>query len=169
MKNMKFIVECDGSDGLVLMDQSYLGEMDSELLISMDFLLDLHGETELIYDFPAENWENVRERESKAIQSFCNSGKMVAYLLPGGDHQCEFRVVDEVFGSLKWLHLPTGNLLAVGAGELIQCVAYPSLIMEKVFELRLEKGWYGVSISSAGEILCCRKIPPMPPFENIQE
>jgi hypothetical protein len=25
---MKFIVECDGFDGLVLMDQSYLGEMD---------------------------------------------------------------------------------------------------------------------------------------------
>jgi len=55
MDEMKFIVECDGSDGLVLMDQSYLGEMDSELLYSMDILLDRHGESELIYDFPSEN------------------------------------------------------------------------------------------------------------------
>ncbi len=146
---MKFIVECDGLDGLVLIDQSYLGEMDSELLYSMDILLDRCGKSELIFDFPEENWEIVRERESKAIKTFCNSGKMVTYLLPNGDQQCEFQVVDELFGSLKWLHLPTGKLLAVTAGELIQCVSYPDLEMEKVFELQLEKGWYAISISSA--------------------
>ena len=166
---MKFIVECDGPSGLVLMDQSYLGEMDRELLGSMDFLLDYYGETELKFDFPSENWEIVRERESTAIKSFCNSGKMVISLLSDGDHQCEFQKVDELFGSLKWLHLPTGNLLAVTANELIQCLPYPDLEMEKVFELQLEKGWYAVSISSTGEILCCYKTPPMPPFENIQE
>ena len=165
---MRFILECDGSDGLVLMDQSYLGELDWELLGSMDFLLDPHGKSELKYDFPKESWEIVRERESKAIKSFCNSGKMVVSLLPRGYHECEFQMVDEFSGSLKWLHLPTGNLLAVGASELIQCVSYPDLVMEKVFELQLEKGWYAVSIRSAGEILCCSKTPPMPSFENIE-
>lgn len=166
---MKFIAECDGFDRLVLMDQSYIGEMNSELLYSMDILLDRHGKSELIFDFPSENWEIVRERESNAIKSFCNSGKMVVCLLSDGDHQCEFQMVDELFGPLKWLHLPTGNLLAVTAGELIQCVSYPDLIMEKVFELKLEKGWYAVSFSSVGKVLCCYKTPPMPPFENIQE
>lgn len=166
---MKFIVECDGFDGLVLMDQSYLGELDSELLYSMDILLDREGESELIFDFPQENWENVRERESKAIKNFCNSGKMVVHLLSDGDYQCEFKVKDEVCGSLKWLNLPTGNLLAVTAGELIQCVAYPDLVMEKVFELQLEKGWYAVSISSEGEVFFCHKTPPIPPYENVQE
>lgn len=76
-------------------------------------------------------------------------------------------MVEELSGSLKWLHLPTGNLLAITAGELIQCVSHPDLVMEKVFEVQLEKGWYAVSISSAGEILCCHKTPPRPPFENI--
>lgn len=166
---MKFIVECDGYSGLVLMDQSYIGEMDSELLYSMDYLLDYYGETELIFDFPSEPWETVRERESSAIKSFCNDGKMVVHMLPGGEHHCEFQMVEELCGSVKWLHLPTGNLLAVSADELIQCVSYPDLDMEKVFELQLEKGWYAVSFSSAGEILCCRKTPPMRPFENIQE
>lgn len=166
---MKFIVECDGFDGLVLMDQSYLGEMDSELLYSMEILLDCDGKSELIFDFPKEDWETVRERESKAIKSFCNSGKMVVDLLSNGDQECEFQVVDELLSPLKWLHLPTGNLLAVNANELIQCVSYPELVMEKVFELKLEKGWYALSFSSEGKILCCYKTPPMAPFQNIQE
>lgn len=165
---MKFVVECDGFSGLILVDQSYIGEMDRELLGSMEFLLQRDGNSELKYDFPSEPWEIVRERESNAIKGFCNSGKMVAYLLPGGDHQCEFRMVDELSDSLKWLHLPTGNLLAVVADELIQCVSY-DMDMEKVFELQLEKGWYAISISSSGEILFCSKTPPVPPFENIQE
>ena len=53
---MKFIVECDGADGLVLMDKSYIREMNEELLGSMDFLLDYYGETELKFDFPVEVW-----------------------------------------------------------------------------------------------------------------
>ncbi|MDP4181971.1 MAG: hypothetical protein Q8942_12870 [Bacillota bacterium] len=44
---MKFILECDGNSGLVLMDQRYQGEMDSDILYSMDILLDYEGETEL--------------------------------------------------------------------------------------------------------------------------
>lgn len=165
---MEFIVQCDGFDGLVLMDQSYLDELDSELLYSMDILLDCEGESELVFDFPQENWEDIRERESKAIKNFCNSGKMVVWLLSDGDYQYEFQMKDESCGALKWLYLPTGRLLAVTAGELIQCVAYPELVMEKVFELQLEKGWYAVS-RSQGKISFCKKTPPIPPFENVQE
>lgn len=166
---MKFIVDCDRNSGLVLVDKSFLDDMDSELLYSMDILLDCFGKTELIYDFPSEHWKIVRERESNAIKSFCNSGKMILNLLPSGEHQCEFHLVDDLFVAFKWLHMPTGNLLAVTADELIQCVAYPDLEMEKIFELQLEKGWYAFSNNSEGEILCCRKFPPKPPFDNIQE
>lgn len=166
---MKFIVEYDGFDGLVLMDESYLKEMNSELLYSMDILLDYYGKTELIYDFPEENWEIVRERESKAIKSFCNLGRMIVYLLSNCDKEYEFQMVDELIGDLKWLNIPTGKLVAVTAGELIQCVLYPELEMEKVFEVEVKKGWYAISVNKAGEILCCHKTPPMPPFENVQE
>ncbi|WPC43907.1 hypothetical protein [Clostridium sp. JS66] len=166
---MKFTVECGGFDGLVLMDQSYLDEMNSELLYSMDTLLDHYGKSELIFDFSKENWDIVRERESKAIKNFCNCGKMIVCLLPNGDQQGEFKMVDELLGSLKWLRMPTGKLLAVTASELIQCVSYPDLEMEKVFELQLEKGWYAISISSKGEIFCSPKTSPIYPFENIQE
>ena len=35
-------------------------------------LIDRYGESELIYDFPNEKWENVWEKETKEIVDFCN-------------------------------------------------------------------------------------------------
>lgn len=166
---MNLLIECDGPSGLVLMDQKYMAELDRELIGSMDFLLDRNGETQLKFDFPSESWPTVRDRESNKIKRFCNSGKMVVLLLPDGDHQCEFRLVDDLSDPLKWINLPTGNLLAVTASELIQCAPYPDMEMEKIIELQIEKGWYAVSFSNNEEILCCYKTPLNTNFNNIQE
>lgn len=166
---MEFIVECEECEGLVLMDKSYLDEMNSELLYAMDILLDFSGKSELAYDFPGEKWKVVRERETESIKNFCNSGKMAIWLLNDIEKRCEFQMVDEVLETSKWLHIPTGKLLAVTAGEFIQCVSYPELEMEKIFELEVEKGWYAVSMGGVEKIMCSRKNPPIPPFENIQE
>ena len=51
---MKFTLECDVMDGLILIDESYLSELNDDLLYAMDILLDSSGTTELIYDFPNE-------------------------------------------------------------------------------------------------------------------
>ena len=67
---MKFILECDRMDGLVFIDKSYLSELDPEILYAMDILLDIHGDSELICDFPNEAWEDVRLRETKVVREF---------------------------------------------------------------------------------------------------
>lgn len=170
-KEMKFIVEYEEweCDGLVLIDESFLEEMNDELLYSMEILLDVSGKSELVYDFPEEKWEVVRERESKLIKDFCNSGKMIVCLLSNDKKECEFQVVDEILEASKWLYLPTGKLLAVNASELIQCVLYPELEMEKIFELEVERGWYAISMENIEKIKCSLKTPLITPFENIQE
>ena len=165
---MKFIVECDGADGLVLMDKSYIREMNEELLGSMDFLLDYYGETELKFDFPEEEWKIVRERESNLVRNFCNSGKMIIHLYKDGDQECEFEMSDNIENISNCLYLPTGNLLAVTASELIQCALYPDMDMEKLFELKVKNGWYGI-LADNSKFICALKSLPIPPFSNINE
>lgn len=165
---MKFIVECDGANALVFMDKSYIREMNEELLGSMDFLVDYYGETELKFDFPEEDWKVVRTRESNLIRNFCNSGKMIIHLFNDGDQECEFEMSENIFNTSNRIYLPTGNLLAVTASELIQCALYPDMDMEKLFELNVKEGWYGISFNN-GKFLCCLKAPQVPPFQNINE
>lgn len=163
---MKFYVECDG---LVLIDKSNLKKLNSEILYGMDILLDIFGKTELVYDFPNEKWDVVRARESKIIQNFCNNGEMAIWLLDSISKKCELQFVEEIQETSKWLNISSGKLLAVTASELIQYISYPELEMEKVFELNVEKGWYAISKGSIDKIELSQKIPPMPPFDNIQE
>ena len=60
---MKYTLDCDMQDGLVFIDESYLSELnDDELLYEMDILLDSSGQSELIFDFPDEDWDIVRQR-----------------------------------------------------------------------------------------------------------
>ncbi|MBE6047961.1 MAG: hypothetical protein E7213_06100 [Clostridium sp.] len=70
---MNFNFECDETDGLVLIDESFLNEINEEILYSLDIFLDRYGKSELIYDFPDEDWNSVRQRESKRLKEFCNS------------------------------------------------------------------------------------------------
>ncbi len=49
------------------------------------------------------------------------------------------------------LHIPTGKLVAVSASELIQCLAYPELEMEKIFEMDFKEGWYRVAWQEPGK------------------
>lgn len=167
---MKFHLDCGPVNGLVLIDQSYLGALDDELLYAMDILLDITGKTELICDFPGEKWSDVWQRETKSIREFCNSGKMILWLFNKGEERdCEFVCDGTITDCSKWLHAPSGNLLAVTADEFIQCIAYPDLEMEKIFELPVTKGWYAVSDSAPGLIRYCIGTPKSPSFENVQE
>ena len=138
---MKYTLDCGMLDGLVFIDESYLAELnDADLLYAMDILLDSSGTSELICDFPNEDWDIVRQRETERIREFCGQGKMIVWLLDCVVKECELTKSTKVTDPCKWLHLPAGKLLAVTASELIQCLAYPKLEMEKVFELSLEPG-----------------------------
>ena len=167
---MKYTLDCDMQDGLVFIDESYLSELnDDELLYEMDILLDSSGQSELIFDFPDEDWDIVRQRETERIREFCGQGKMIVWLLDCVVKECELTKSTKVTDPCKWLHLPAGKLLAVTASELIQCLAYPKLEMEKVFELSLEPGWYAIQNKGIDNIMYCKKQPPKSILSNIQK
>lgn len=163
------MLECDEMDGLVFIDKSYLAELNSDMLYAMDILLDPFGDSELVFDFPNESWETARMRETKQISEFCRHGKMIIWLFNDVEQECIIEKSNEIYGSLKWLHVPTGELLAVTASELIQCLPYPELEMEPVFELSLERGWYAIWNEGINKIMYCKKEPPDLITSNIQE
>ena len=167
---MKYTLDCDIMDGLVFIDESYLSELNNdELLYAMDILLDSSGTSELICDFPNEDWDTVRQRETEQIREFCGQGKMIVWLLDCVAKECELTKSAEITAPCKWLHLPTGKLLAVTASELIQCLPYPESEMEKVFELSLESGWYAIQNEGVDKIMYCKKSSPDSILSNIQE
>ena len=167
---MKYTLDCGMLDGLVFIDESYLAELnDADLLYAMDILLDSSGTSELICDFPNEDWDIVRQRETERIQEFCGQGKMIVWLLDCVVKECELTKSTKVTDPCKWLHLPSGKLLAVTASELTQCLAYPKLEMEKVFELSLEPGWYAIQNKGIDNIMYCKKQPPKSILSNIQK
>lgn len=166
---MKFRLECDEMDGLIFIDKSYLAELNSYMLYAMDILLDPFGKTELIFDFPNEMWEIVRTRETKSIREFCEHGKMIIWLFDGAEKECKIEKNNEITDCPKWLHIPTGKLLAVTASELIQCLSYPELEMEYIFEMEIEDGWYAIWNKGIDEIMYCKKELPSSITSNIQE
>ncbi len=166
---MKFELVCEKMDGLVLIDKGCLKELDSLLLYTMDILLDSLGNSELVYDFPNEKWENVRLRETKPIREFCNSGKMIVWLLNDVEQECVIEYESEISNAVKWLHIPTGRLLAITASELIQCLSYPELDMNTIFELEVDAGWYAISNKHIDKIIYSKKEPQKSPFQNIEE
>ena len=150
---MKFSYKCDGMDGLVLIDKKYLGEIDENLLDELDIFLDRYGKSELIYDFPNEKWEDVRERETKKIIKFCNSGKMVIFLFNGDEDDCEINVSNIQNDSQTYIEIESGKLILVNASELVQCLAYPELEMEKNLEIdHIDKGIYSVKYEGIKDI-----------------
>lgn len=66
---MKFQVDRERGNGLVLIDRGSMKELDDELLYAFDILLDRSGKTELIYDFPDEDWHTVWVRRQKRSEN----------------------------------------------------------------------------------------------------
>lgn len=166
---MYFLLESDETDGLVFIDKSYLSEFNDDMLYAMDILLDPFGKTELIYDFPDEKWETVRPRKTKPIRDFCEQGKMIIWLFDSIEKECTIEESNEITDSSKWLHIPSGKLLAISAGELIQCLSYPELEPENIFELDVESGWYAICNKGIDKITYCKKDPSNSGFSNIEE
>lgn len=163
---MKFSFECDETDALVLIDESYLREINNDILYSFDIFLDRNGHTELVYDFPDEEWETVWERESMEIKDFCNSGKMLVLLTDTDLVDWELIFNSENYETDKFILIPSGKLILVSASELIQCLAYPDLEMDKIAEIDVEKGEYAV-MNEGTKIYCCKSVIPKALINNV--
>ena len=140
-------------DGLVLIDEKYLDELDDGLLRGLDILLDRYGKSELVYDFPGERWEDVWKRETKEIVEFCNSGKMVIFLCDEDEDNCGINISDLQDSSNTFIDVKSGKLILVNASELIQCLAYPDLEMETLLEIDdIDIGTYSIKCKGFGSI-----------------
>lgn len=139
---MKFSYIPDGIDGLVLTDREYLKELNRGLLYELDILLDRYGESELACDFPGEKWKDVWKRETRKIVEFCNSGKMIIFLTSERKEDCELVVSTLQSRPASFIDIRSGKMILLNAGELIQCLSYPSLEMETILDISLEPGTY---------------------------
>lgn len=168
---MKFDYESDitGADGLALIDKYYIKDFTDEVLYSFDILLDVKGNTELMYDFPDEEWEVVREREIALIKKFCNSGKMVVFLSIKDEENCEIEFVDKEINTSNLLDVPSGKLVLVNAGELLQCAFEPELKMEAILEFDVEKGMYSIENEGIKKIVCSKTETRRDEINNIIE
>ena len=59
----KYLFLQNQTDALILIDEQYLDKIDDELLRELDIFIDYYGKIELAYDFPDENWNDVRKRK----------------------------------------------------------------------------------------------------------
>ncbi len=146
-------------DGLVLIDEEYLDKIDDELLRELDIFIDYYGKSELVYDFPDENWNDVRKRETKELVEFCNSGKMVIFLYYKDENNGEITISDLENSSKTFINIASGKLILVNASELLQCLAYPDLKMERILEIEnVEKGFYSIEYEEIKSLKLARRL-----------
>ena len=146
---MQFMWDGDDLDALVLFDRATIEELTEEHLYSFDILLDPNGKTELIYDFPEEDWKEVYERETGPVKQFCNDGKMVIWLMGNQAIKCSFQPENDNLKTNSFIYSRTGDLVVAKASEIIQASLYPNLEMEILANYKGACGWYAVSESFA--------------------
>lgn len=167
---MEFSYECDGMDGLILIDEQYLKEIDEKLLNELDIFLDRYGKSELVYDFPNEKWESVRERETRELVEFCNNGKMVIFLHYSDEEECKIEISDSESNSQTNLDIKSGKLLLVNASELIQCLAYPDLEMETILVIdNIVRDIYSVEYEGINKLCLKKKSGVYLEYKNVIE
>ena len=155
---MNFCYECDSMDALILIDEQYLDKIDDELLRELDIFIDYYGKSELAYDFPNETWNDVRKRETKELVEFCNSGKMVIFLYYKNENNGEITISDSQNSSRTFINIASGKLILVNASELLQCLSYPDLKMERILELDIEKGVYSIEYEEIKSLKLARRL-----------
>lgn len=141
---MSFIFDSQ-EDALVLLDKMVITQLTEELLYLLDIFIDVDGKSDLIYDFPDENWEDVRIRETQKLADFCNSGKMSIWLADDTEKEYQITTSAGIGNFHRAIYAPSGNLVFVSASELIQCALYPEMEMDLLYELCVQEGWYEIS------------------------
>ncbi len=124
---MKYTLDCDILDGLIFIDESYLSELkDADLLYEMDILLDVSGSSELICDFPNEDWDTVRQRETGGIREFCGQGKMIVWVVECVVKECELiksaEIQNEGVDNIMYCKKQPPKSIPLNIQEVCQCL-----------------------------------------------
>lgn len=139
---MKIEYEISFVDALVIIDPERFKEMDEEFLYAFDIFLDKEGESELVCDFPGEDWKEVWDRETAVVQDFIEKSKMIVWRTEEGDYSSNIDKVNDLLEGGDKLVIANNQVMFVSASELIQCLLYPDLDMKVIAEIALEKGTY---------------------------
>ena len=153
---MKIEYEISFVDALVIIDPERFKEMDEEFLYAFDIFLDKEGESELVCDFPGEDWKEVWDRETAVVQDFIEKSKMIVWRTEEGDYSSNIYKVNDLLEGGDKLEITNNQVMFVSASELIQCLLYPDLDMEVIAEIALEKGTYCFK-KDGDDILYCKQ------------
>lgn len=93
---MKIEYEISFVDALVIIDPERFKEMDEEFLYAFDIFLDKEGESELVCDFPGEDWKEVWDRETAVVQDFIEKSKMIVWRTEEGDYSSNIDKVNDL-------------------------------------------------------------------------
>lgn len=148
---MEVHVQSDMTDGIVLLDPAFFKKTDENILRAMDIFLDKNGESELIYDFPDEEWEKVYVRESKPFVELVEAGEIWIKLFSNIDVVLSVEQTDTL-DTKEYVTVISGKMIIVLASELLQCLYYPELDMEILGSLELPNGQYRIAYSTDGAI-----------------
>ena len=91
---MRIEYEISFVDALVIIDPERFKEMDEEFLYAFDIFLDKEGESELVYDFPGEDWKEVWDRETAVVRDFIKNSKMIVWRAEEGDYSSNMNEVN---------------------------------------------------------------------------
>lgn len=153
---MQIHVQSDCPEGMVLIDPAFFEKMDEDILRAMDIFIDKDGESELVYDFPGEDWKTVYERETKPFVFFVKNGGLWIKLLSNEDMVFSIEQSDTV-ASNEYMDVISGKIIIVLASELLQCLFYPELEMEILGSIDVPNGKYSIDYSVNG-IIGYRKV-----------
>ena len=149
---MNFNVACELDDGIVVIDPAKIEEINEKIMYAMDIYIDPEGVTEVVFDFPGEDWNSVYKRQTRKLLDFTDEGNMWIKLVKPGEH--EFTMEQTASGDFEeMVSVTSGKLQVVLARELLQCIYFPELDMELLGEIELENGNYKIGSSEEGKIL----------------
>jgi hypothetical protein len=67
---------------------------------------------------------------------------MIVFLTSEGEKNCELVISALQSRPKSFINLSSGKMILLNAGELIQCLSYPSLEIETILDISLESGTY---------------------------
>jgi hypothetical protein len=149
-----FDLECDGYGGIVLIEKDKVKSLSKEIGAVLNVVIDVEGRSDLVSDYPGENWQDVWAKELDNLRSICKDGLMFVGLLKDGEYCVDIDVgeegisVDALVGSIKVFD---SHLLVVEAGELIQSIICPQLPLDVASELSMGEGEYGIACNVVGD------------------
>lgn len=135
-----FSVTCSGPGGITLLDSSRMEQLAPAVGHSFNVALDPLGQTDVVADYPGRLWDSVWVEESAPVVQSMQQGQHVSAFLSSGKYTVSLGPTEETAGNggkvvSGVVHVPSGRLIAVETGELVQSLLYPELSLEVLNEV----------------------------------